>query len=131
MARASTTDGLSLAQIERLLRKRRTEIARLTRKRDRLQSRLDAVNQQLAAVSGGPGGAGGAHSRARNEVSLQDTLVQVMGKGGPMSVSDILDGVLATGYRSHSANFRGIVNQTLIKDKRFNAVRRGVYQMKK
>ena len=47
-----------------------------------------------------------------------------------MPVGDIMDKVLATGYKSKSANFRGIVNQTLIKDKRFAQVERGVYELK-
>jgi hypothetical protein len=46
-------------------------------------------------------------------------------------VGDIVDKVLATDYRSHSANFRGIVNQTLIKDKRFTSAGRGMYQLRK
>jgi hypothetical protein len=42
------------------------------------------------------------------------------------------DAVLATGYRSSSDNFRGIVNQMLIKDrKRFAQVERGIYQLNK
>ena len=47
-----------------------------------------------------------------------------------MKVAEIMDGVLSTGYRSGSANFRGIINQTLIKDKRFGQVERGVYELK-
>jgi hypothetical protein len=50
--------------------------------------------------------------------------------GKPMSVSEIMEAASASGYRSGSANFRGIVNQTLIKDKRFAQVSRGVYQLK-
>jgi hypothetical protein len=46
-------------------------------------------------------------------------------------VGEIVDAVLAGGYHSKSANFRGIVNQTLIKDKRFVSSGRGVYQLKK
>jgi hypothetical protein len=45
-------------------------------------------------------------------------------------VGDILEGVTSSGYRSGSANFRGIINQTLIKDKRFGQVERGVYELK-
>ena len=41
-----------------------------------------------------------------------------------MKVGDITDAVLATGYRSNSDNFRAIVNQTLIKErKRFLPIR--------
>ena len=49
-----------------------------------------------------------------------------------MSVPDIVEGVQAAGYKSSSPNFRGIVNQTLIKErKKFQSVSRGVYAMKK
>ena len=42
-----------------------------------------------------------------------------------------LDAVLKTGYRTNSANPKGIVNQALIKEKRFAQAGRGVYQLKK
>ena len=52
--------------------------------------------------------------------------------GKPMAVGDIMQKVQSAGYRSSSANFRGIVNQTLIKDKQFtSSVRCGMYQLKK
>jgi hypothetical protein len=139
MARPASTTGLTLAQLERLMRTRRTELARLTRKRDGLQRRLDAIDSKIDALSGGAatngssaGAGGGRGRRARNAASLQDTIHQVLSKaGGAMSVGDIVAKVLATGYRSNSANFRGIVNQTLIKDKRFSSASRGMYQVKK
>ena len=69
----------------------------------------------------------------RNEVSLNESILAVLKrKGGPMAVGEIVEAVLAGGYTSNSANFRGIVNQSLIKDKRFvNAGVRGSYQLRK
>ncbi|HEY7118312.1 MAG TPA: hypothetical protein VH475_17115 [Tepidisphaeraceae bacterium] len=134
MARSPTMDKLSLAQLERLMSSRRTEVHRLTRRRDTLQRKLDALNARIYTISGGnvPGPGGGGHIRARNAVSLQDAIIHVLTKaGGPMKVGDIMDRVHSLGYRSNSANFRGIVNQTLIKDKRFTASSRGTYQLKK
>jgi len=128
--RPPATPGLSLAQLERLMNTRRAEMSKLTRQRDKLQKRLDAVDSKIAAISGGAGGRPG--SRARNAVSLQEAILQVLTKaGGPMKVGDIMDKVSNMGYRSTSANFRGIVNQTLIKDKRFVSSSRGMYQLKK
>jgi hypothetical protein len=117
------------------MRTRRTELNRLSRQRDRLQKRLDAIDSKIGAVSGGAingRSMGGGGRRARNAASLQDTIHQVLSKSsGPMGVGDIAAKVQATGYRSSSANFRGIVNQTLIKDKRFSSASRGMYQLKK
>jgi hypothetical protein len=48
-----------------------------------------------------------------------------------MAVKDIIKAALATGYKSTSPQFRNIVNQQLIKNKRFTASSRGVYQLKK
>lgn len=142
MARTRSTVDFSLAQLERLVRTRRTEMVRLTRQRDKLRKRLDDLNDRISEIAGGPGfaggmggrgiGGGGGGGRARNDVSLQDAIHQVLSKASaPLGVGDIMEKVRAAGYRSNSANFRGIVNQTLIKDKRFSSAARGMYQLKK
>jgi hypothetical protein len=134
MARTRSKVDFTLAQLERLMQSRRGEMTRLTRQRDKLQKKLDALNDRISEISGGAAGAGstGGGGRARNDVSLQDAIHQVLTKAsGPMNVGDIMDKVRSAGYRSNSANFRGIVNQTLIKDKRFTSSARGVYQLKK
>ena len=141
MARTRSTVDLSLAELERLMQSRRTQVTRLTRQRDKLQKKIDALNGRISELSGGAmggsgtnggGGGGAGRGRARNDVSLQDAIHQVLNKApGPMGVGDIMEKVRAAGYRSNSANFRGIVNQTLIKDKRFSSAARGMYQVKK
>jgi phage shock protein A len=132
MPRTRPPVDLSLAQLERLMQSRRTEVTRLSRERDKLQKKLDALNERISEISGGtiPGASAGA--RARNATPLQDVIHQVLTKSGSaMSVGDIMEKVRAGGYRSNSSNFRGIVNQTLIKDKRFASTGRGMYQLKK
>jgi hypothetical protein len=129
---------LSIAQLEQMLKGRRTEMNRLQKERTKLLQRLDQVEAQLrtlgGAVTGGRGrGVAGGSTRARNAQSLVASMEQVMkDHGKPMKVGDIADAVQKSGYRSNSANFRGIVNQTLIKEKkRFGSAGRGVYQLKK
>jgi len=86
------------------------------------------VEAKLVAVAG----EGGKATRARNHSSLQEIIHQVLAKAGePLSVGEVLERVQAAGYRSKSDNFRGIVNQTLIKDKRLGKAGRGMYQVKK
>jgi septal ring factor EnvC (AmiA/AmiB activator) len=109
---------------------RRTELSKLRKQRNDVQRKLDQVDRQIDRIEGGGGRTSGG--RARNAKSLTETLEGVLSAGKPMKVGDIVDAVKATGYRSSSANFRGIVNQTLIKeDKRFVAPTRGLYQLKK
>jgi hypothetical protein len=125
--------AMSLAQLERLLNKRKTEISRLLRRRATVQKRLDNIDDKIRRAGGSVRGSrGGGGGRARNERSLADVIHDVLSKKGEaMRVQDIADAVESTGYRSNSANFRGIVNQMLIKDKRFTSPGRGFYQAKK
>lgn len=127
--RPSTSD-MPLVALERLIAKRRHEIDRLLRKRRKLESRLQTVNDQITALGGAASRAGGPGSRPRNGVSLIEAIASVLEKaGGPLGIAAITQKVLATGYRSTSENFRGIVNQTLLKEKRFKNAGRGVYQL--
>jgi hypothetical protein len=118
-----------------MLQKRRSELDSLTRERQRILKQLAAVDARLQAVSGGVSGGGPLTrgGRVRNPMSLVATMEQVLAKAGkPLSVGDIVQGVLDTGYQSGSANFRAVVNQTLIKErKRFANTQRAVYDLKK
>jgi hypothetical protein len=125
---------MSIAQLEQLLAGRRAELNEKQREHHRLLGRLQQLEADIRRLGGsargrGRGGAGG--TRARNEKSLIETLEDVLKGGKPMKVGDITDAAQKAGYRSNSANFRSIVNQTLIKDKRFGSAARGVYQLKK
>ena len=132
MARPISGTNLSLVQLQQFMEARRTELQKLRRKRSVVQRDLDALDRQIDRIEGGMGGRRGGNGRARNEMSLNDTMEQVLkASGKPMKVADIVEAVQRAGYRSSSANFRGIVNQMLIKDKRFTASERGMYHLKK
>ncbi len=133
---------LTIADLERMLEERRSSVVELQKKRDALQEKVDELDEQIAAAGGSVRATKAsapatkarrgrtAGGRVRNEASLGDSIAAVMAGKGPMTVGDIMDGVVASGYRSGSANFRGIVNQTLIKDQRFQSSSRGSYVMK-
>jgi hypothetical protein len=128
------TAAFNIAQLERILHDRRSDLNRLERQRSELQRKLGGVERQIIRLQGSLRGGrrGGGGIRARNDQSLVATIESVMRSNGkPMRVGEIVDAVQAGGYRSNSANFRGIVNQTLIKErKRFSSADRGVYQLK-
>ena len=124
--------GLTISQLESLLNGRRSELAKLQKVRGKLARKLSQLDSRIASLGGARGRNGGGGSRVRNAKSLNDMIAGVLGKSSKaMAVGDIESAVRAGGYRSNSANFRGIVNQSLIKDKRFSSAGRGLYQLKK
>ena len=136
MARPASGAAFSIAQLEQMLDRCKAERQKLEKDRAKILRKLDSLDSRIGALggngSGRRGGGMGAGTRVRNEKSLIEMIEGVLGKTGKaMKVGDIADAVQKGGYRTNSANFRGIVNQTLIKDKRFGSAGRGLYQMKK
>jgi hypothetical protein len=133
MPRHPASRELSITQLEKLLRNRRSKVNTLERKRAKVLRQLESVEAQIAALGGSSGAGRGRGTRPRNKMSLAESILGILKKdGGPMKVGDIVKGVLNTGYMTTSDNFRGIVNQALIKDKRFvKGDVRGSYQLKK
>ena len=144
MARGKSGDSnYSMAELETMMSAQRGRLGKLQAREHKLAADLDAVRAEIESISGGSAGAAGDKPakggrrksrgpRARNASPLPDVIEQVMGKGsGPMRVPEIADAVLATGYNTNSANFKGIVNQTLIKEDRFKQVERGLYGLAK
>jgi hypothetical protein len=129
MPRGVRNNGLSIAELESLLARNKSRLNELYKQRK-------AVDAEIAKLEGAGGGRGrgsvGGGGRARNAKSLVETLQDVLkGAGKAMPVGDIVQGALDSGYKSSSPNFRGIVNQTLIKERKLFANKgRGVYELK-
>ena len=69
--------------------------------------------------------------RPENIMSLVDAMKKALGRK-TMGNKELAKAVKKTGYRSNSANFRSIVNQTLVKNKKvFKRVERGMYAVKR
>ena len=122
----------SIAELQALIAEHRRNRGKLVTERKKLQNRLDQLDRQIAMLDGaGPGGGGGGRG-GRGGQPLPDVIEAVLKKSGkPMRVAEIAQAVQAAGYRSTSANFRGIVNQALIKEKkRFTSPSRGLYTAK-
>jgi DNA-binding transcriptional MerR regulator len=121
--------GLSILELESLLQEKRFTVQKLHKQRAELQKKLEQLDREITRLGGStePRTAGG---RVRNGVSLVAALEEVLRGKPPMGVGEILQAVLARGYQSTSANFRGIINQTLIKEKQFKAIGRGIYTVK-
>lgn len=130
--------SLSISDLQAELRRRQSASRPLARRRERLAQKLAAIDAELArlgvSTSGGGSGLTGRRGprgpRVKNSLSLVESLKKVM-TGKVLSVGEAADAVLALGYRTNSANFRTVVNQTLLVNKgSFKSPERGRYTAK-
>lgn len=132
MARPKTV-GMSIQKLKSMLNNMEGKKKELLKDRRKVEAQLKKIDAQIAAIDGAAGGNLTAGGRVRNEKSLVETMTEVLTKAGAngLSVGDIMEGVKAAGYKSNADNFRGIINQTLLKEKKhFKKVERGVYAVK-
>jgi hypothetical protein len=131
MPRGRFGSGLSIGALEMILTQKRNEINKLKKLRTTKERELMQIDRRIESLGGAAGGKRGG-ARGKNAKSLVATLEEILSKSSkPVAVGDIVERVKAAGYHSTSANFRGLVNQTLIKEnKRFASAGRGLYQMK-
>lgn len=134
MSRPRIGSNLSITELEAILESRRKELHNLHKEHARLEKLLEDVDHKIRELEGAVttsavGQANGG--RAQNAKSLIEMMEQVLlAAGGPMKVADVAQKVIAAGYKTNSANFRGIVNQALIRDKQFICTARGWYNLK-
>jgi hypothetical protein len=142
--RRPSLSTLSLATLKAEI-ERRTAV--LHERRDALQAELSEILSEIGGVISGAvkrhrtGRAAGAAPGARrgpraggrrggrggNVMSLVEALQKTL-SGRTMGVSEAADAVQKAGYRTKSPNFRTIVNQALISNKKlFKRVGRGQY----
>ena len=141
-----TLSSASVKTLERLLARRKREIASLEKRRATLLARLAEVERKLAALQGVPSAAGAkpvgrarkvkkvkkvVRRRKRRGASLATVIRQVLdAASGPLKAADITEKVLAAGYRTKAKNFRQIVLSTLSRHPDAARVGTGVYVLK-
>lgn len=125
-AGSSSLAGLSVAELQRELRRRHGRVGALQRRREKLVNKLREIEAKLTEAGGL--GAGG-RVRFKNDKNLVEALVEVL-KGKTMGVTEVSEAVQKAGYRTSSPSFRTIVNQTLINSGKFSRVERGQYTAK-
>lgn len=131
MAKRALT-GLSLGELQSEIRKREKRVTSLMSKRTAILKKLQDIDAEIASYGGAVRSASGkmtGRKRPRNDSNLADALVAVL-RNKVLSVTEVAEEVQKDGYITTSPNFRTIVNQTLIKDKRIKKVSRGKYTAK-
>ena len=125
----------TIAELQSELARQSQLLGKLQTQRKKVAKQLDQIDKKIAQLDGKE--TGGKKSapkktlkRAKNKQSLNETLAAVLKGKKAVSIGDATKLVLAAGYKSNSRQFQGIVNQTLLKDKRFKKVGRGMYALK-
>jgi hypothetical protein len=146
MPRPRAGSKLTLSQLEQMLADRQSQIDELRDQKGELQKQIGALDRQIRKIGGHgsarrgrpgrPGKAGRPAAvvrrrRGKNAKNLADTIQDVLAGGSSKNVGDIADAAQKAGYKTKSPHFRNIVNQALIKDKRFVSTGRGMYKLKK
>jgi len=138
--------GVSAGELKAELNRRQRQLDKLRERRESLASQIAEVDSEISDLEqivgrggGGRGGrvgssgasatrtaGGGRRKRPKNTMTLEDALAKVL-NGKEMGVTEAANAVQKAGYRTSAANFRTIVNQTLLRSDRFKKVSRGLY----
>lgn len=121
--------GTSTAELRRELARRTRRLPGLRRQLARLRSKVASIEAEIATLTGDASitAAGTPRKRPRNEMTLVDALHKLL-TGRRMTVTQAAAEVQKAGYKTSAANFRTIVNQTLIRFRsRFKKLSRGIY----
>jgi len=142
-------DAMSVEQLLAEVQRRQKSLDKLLKEKARLQQKLAAIEDQIAALGadiklGGRGRRAAAGrpaaqaaapqpsraARAQNKGSLLDTVLQVLQPEKAMGIPEIIAAVNQAGYVSHAKTFPTIIGQTLRQagDKVIR-VKRGMYAL--
>lgn len=137
MAKRTRITSASIAVLERALARRRRDVARLEKKQASLRSQLAAVEADLAAVKGevvkAPAAkrgrpVGRPRRGRRGKESLKEAMSNALRAAEkPMRAADVLQAIVAAGYKSKAKDLKQIVHSTLTRHPHAKRVGRGEY----
>src|SRR6516164_7565844 len=107
----------TVAQLERILFRKKATLEKLLRLRNQLQKKLAQVERRIVEI-GGVGGEGGKprspRRRPKNPKTLLVAVTEMLGqhrKG--LTLRDLANKLLASGYKTSSTNFQNTLYQCL------------------
>lgn len=110
----SVAETLSLAELEKLIDERQSQIEALLRKRDQLEQNIEKLDLEIQDFLSNGGGRRGSRKRPKNEAPLRKVIQDILSKNKKgLSLKALAQQVKDTGYKSHSQNFQNVVYQSL------------------
>ena len=131
----SKLSAMSIADLRQEIERRQKLLPKLIAQRDALNRDIAVLQGLEAAKVGKPvepkaPDKAGRRQQAKNAIGLAQALELFMKGKEKVAVGEAMEGVLAGGYRSNARDFRGLVNNMLLKDGRFKNVGRGQFALK-
>ena len=128
-----TLKTISTAELQAELARRQRSAHGLSDRRARIARELQAVETELALLSGRKpvavaAAAASRGPRARNSVTLSEALASAVKLGEVISPLEAAALVRAAGFESGARTFGMMVATALAKDKRFRRLSRGRYE---
>jgi len=123
---AKNTKDLSVADLQRLLDDRKSQLNDLHKQRDRLYSDLANVEQRINSLRGRKGAYGvgrgrKAGKRPKNAKSLRDVVTELLTKNkNGYTLAKLMEKVLKSGYKSNSTDFKNVLYQCLYNADEFS-----------
>ena len=139
----------TIQELKKEIQAKEARLARLTVRRSKAAAAIDAIDRQIAAITGSSSApksapkstpksparktAGKAKRRGPRPTgkTLNDYIAKVLASStGGQRAKDIMTAVGKAGYKTKSKDFYGIVAAALRDKKRFQKISRGVYKNK-
>ena len=132
----SKLSTMSIADLRQEIGRRQKLLPKLIAQRDALSreiTELQSLATPVARKAAKPEAAPKRtrrRQRAKNKVGLADALAGFLKGKAKVTIGEAMEGVLAAGYKTKSSDFRSVVNNMLLTDKRFKKVSRGEFRLK-
>jgi hypothetical protein len=125
---------LTVAQLERILLRKKAALEKLLRQRTQLQKKLAQVERRIVEIGGGEGGKPRPpRRRPKNSKTLLVAVTEMLSqhKKG-LTLRDLANRLLASGYKTSSTNFQNTLYQCLYhnSDKLAHDAKNHTYRIK-
>src|SRR5262249_40587768 len=123
----------TVVELERVLRNRRLILERKIKERNRLRKALWHLEREIVAVGGPNGIPRKVRRRPKNSKTLVVAVTDALARHKKgLSLRDLANEVLASGYKTSSTNFHNTLYQSLYhnSDKLFHDAKTHTYRLK-
>ena len=116
-------EDLTVEELEQIIEDRRSNLGPLMEQREKLAAELDELDAKIASLKGGKTSKGSKVAKKRKptrrgrragQPSLKSLVLEMLEKNKKgLKLDDIVERVLATGYKTGAANFKANVYQAM------------------